>query len=109
MIYFAPSVYDINGSKYLKTNFETLELQDFTNIFWNFIRGNFPEKIPCFLASCLRSGSLSICKNWSGIPSGSSVKYSGKSKAKLAVNRDFAIEATDIQLSYSPSSLMIYC
>ena len=65
--------------------------------------------MPCFLASCLKSWSLSICKNWSGIPSGSSVKYSGKSKAKLAVNRDFAIGTSDIQLSYSPSSLIIYC
>ena len=50
MINFGHSIYDINGNKYLKTNFETLEVQDFTNIFWNFIRGGFPEQIPCFLA-----------------------------------------------------------
>ena len=34
---------------YLKTNFEILEVQEFTNTFWNFIRGNFPEQIRCFL------------------------------------------------------------
>ena len=50
MINFGHSIYDINGNKHLKTNFETLEVQDFTNIFWNFIRGGFPEQIPCFLA-----------------------------------------------------------
>ena len=33
IIYFGHSVFDINGNKYLKTNFETLEVQDFTNIF----------------------------------------------------------------------------
>ena len=51
MIYFGHSVYDINGNKYLKTNFETFEAKDFTNIFLNFIRRNFPEHIPCFLAT----------------------------------------------------------
>ena len=33
MINFGHSIYDINGNKSLKTNFETLEVQDFTNIF----------------------------------------------------------------------------
>ena len=49
MIYFGHSVYDIQGNKYYETNSETLEVQDFTNTFWNFIRGNFPEQILCFL------------------------------------------------------------
>ena len=48
MIYFGHSFYDMQGKKYLKNNFETLEVQNFTNT-WNFKRGNFSEQIPCFL------------------------------------------------------------
>ena len=49
MIYFGHSVYDIQGNKYLKTNSEILEVEDFTNTFWNSKRGNFPEQMPWFL------------------------------------------------------------
>ena len=89
MIYFGHSFYDIQGNKYLKNNFETLEVQDFTNTFWNVKRGNFPEQILCFLNFKLfkdfytRLWSLSIRKKWFGIPTGISIKYSGKSKSKF--------------------------
>ena len=58
MIYFGHSFYDIQGKKYLKNNFETLEVQNFTNTFWNFKRENFSEQMYVCLSVCVR---LSVC------------------------------------------------